>query len=65
MLEQNGYIYTIAGKGSYVANHTTQSIDHKKRVLLETSIIEEIELAKSLGYSKEDLKEMIEKIYSK
>lgn len=55
MLEQNGYIYTVAGKGSYVAKHTNETISEKKHDILETSLLDEITLAKSLGYSKEEL----------
>jgi len=65
ILEQNGYIYTIAGKGSYVAKHTEKMISEKKYDIIETSISEQIILAKSLGYSKEVLIEMIHKIFSK
>jgi len=65
MLEQNGYIYTIPGKGSYVAIHTNKTINEKKQDILKTSLSSEITLAKSLGYSKDDLLQLIEQIFSK
>jgi len=65
MLEQSGYIYTVAGKGSYVAKHTNETIKDKKHEILESSLSEQITLAKSLGYSKEELIKIIEEIFSK
>lgn len=65
MLEQQNYIYTVSGKGSYVAKHTDKSIDEKKHKIIEQSLYEEIELAKSLGYSKEDVLTLIDKIFNK
>ncbi len=65
MLEQNGYIYTVAGKGSYVSEHTNKSIDHKKHEILKTSLEEQVTLAKSLGYSKEELIKIIDDIFNK
>lgn len=65
MLEQHGYIYTVAGKGSYVAKHTNKTINEKKHDILETSLSEQITLAKSLGYSKEELIKIIDEIFKK
>ncbi|MGD9910129.1 MAG: GntR family transcriptional regulator [Candidatus Izemoplasmatales bacterium] len=65
MLEQNGYIYTIAGKGSYVAKHTKVSISEKKHDILKTSLSTEISLAKSLGYTKEEIISLIDEIFAK
>ncbi len=65
MLEQNGYIYTIAGKGSYVATHTEKLIKNKKKDILKASLVDDVKLAKSLGFSQEELKNMIDDIYKK
>lgn len=65
LLEQHGYIYTVAGKGSYVAKHTKDMIEDKKHELLKLSLKEQVDLAKSLGYTKESLIKMIEILYQK
>lgn len=65
MLEQNGYIYTVPGKGSYVAKHTFRSINEKKKEILQASLLNEINLVKSLGYSKDEIISLIEENFAK
>lgn len=62
-LETNGYINTVAGKGSYVAETSDKNLQKKKIALLEESITEIIDQSKKLNLSKEELEELIGKLY--
>lgn len=57
-LERDGYIYTVAGKGSYVAKKNTELIreEHLKRI--EECIREIQSLAKVCNLSGDDIIEM-------
>lgn len=57
-LERQGYIYTVKGKGSFVAENETMKEKRKKEVLVQVSEI--IDEAIRLGISDKDLKNMVE-----
>lgn len=57
-LERQGYIYTVKGKGSFVAENGTMKENRKKEVLLQVS--EMIDEAIRLGISDKDIKNMVE-----
>lgn len=63
LLERNGYIYTVKGKGSYVQKSTRASLDKKKIQTIRESLQEEITLYKSMGITKNELIDLIEKLY--
>ncbi len=63
LLEHNGYIYTIKGKGSYVKKNTKASLEKKKILTIKKSLEEDISLYKSMGISKEDLFDVITELY--
>lgn len=63
LLERNGYIYTIAGKGSYVQRNTKASLDKKKMLAVKKAVKENISLCKSIGVSKQILIELIDELY--
>lgn len=63
MLENDGYIYTIQGKGCFVKHQT--SIDERKLKIAENKVGELIELANDLSLSRNEIIELIEKKYSK
>ena len=65
LLEQNGYIYTIAGKGSYVQKNTKASLDKKKLLTIKKAVKENITLCKSIGISKQVLLDIVEELYDK
>ena len=63
LLERNGYIYTVAGKGSYVQKNTKASLDKKKMLTVKKAVKENISLCKSIGVSKQILIELIDELY--
>lgn len=60
-LERQGYIYTVKGKGSFVAENSEMKENKKREVLQKFS--EVLEEAVRLGISDEDLKKLIETQY--
>lgn len=62
-LEREGYIYTIPGKGSYVANLSEQSLEKKIGNLLYEELYNQMVYFKELGIQKSQLSELIQKIY--
>ena len=57
-LERQGYIYTVKGKGSFVAEISVMKEKRKKDLLIQVS--EVIDEAISLGISGEEIKNMVE-----
>lgn len=57
-LERQGYIYTVKGKGSFVAENSDMKENKKREVLQKLS--EVLEEAANLGITAEDLKQLIE-----
>lgn len=62
-LEQKGLIYTVAGKGCFVAEHGITTLDNKKFELAQTRLDVNIPYYKSLGISIDELIEMIKRKY--
>jgi len=57
-LERQGYIYTVKGKGSFVAENSVMKEKRKKDLLIQVS--EVIDEAFRLGISGEEIKNMVE-----
>ena len=57
-LERQGYIYTVKGKGSFVAENSVMKENKKKELLIRVS--EVIDEAIRLGISDEEIKKMLE-----
>ena len=57
-LERQGYIYTVKGKGSFVAENSVMKQKRKKDLLIQVS--EVIDEAIRLGISGEEIKNMVE-----
>ena len=57
-LERQGYIYSIKGKGSFVAENSVMKEKRKKDLLIQVS--EVIDEAIRLGISGEEIKNMVE-----
>lgn len=58
-LERSGYIYTLSGKGSYVAKRNTELIREEYLKEIEKHMERISELAKAVGLSRRDLVEML------
>ncbi len=54
-LEKDGLIYTMPGKGSFVARHDEHRLDESKKRLVEDKLKEAIEAAKTMGLTKSEL----------
>lgn len=62
-LEKEGFIYSIVGKGSFVAEQNEEVIREKKLSAIEEKLNEAIENSKELGISLQELKEWITLLY--
>jgi GntR family transcriptional regulator len=63
LLEEQGLIYTIQGKGSYVRGYTKDDLDELKLEKIKDSLKAVIESLKSYHVSKEKMIEIISSIY--
>lgn len=61
-LEEDGYIYTAAGKGCFVKSGAAQNSD-KKTELVKTRLKPAVDYARSLGIRKEELAELITNLF--
>ncbi len=59
-LEAHGFIYTMAGKGCFVADNNLEILREQRRRELETHLTAALELAKSCGLTRLDLKQMLD-----
>ena len=59
-LEAHGFIYTMAGKGCFVADNNLEILREQRRQELETHLTATLELAKSCGLTRQDLKQMLD-----
>jgi GntR family transcriptional regulator len=62
-LERGGFIYTMAGKGCFVAPLRPGDLSSKRDDMAYEKIKKDVEYYKSLGLSLSKLIEMIKKIY--
>ena len=57
-LEKDGFIYTVIGKGSYVAETNHELLREEQLKQIETLLIHAIETSRQSGVSKQELQEM-------
>lgn len=62
-LEREGFIVTVAGKGSYVATINKDMLRETKVKLIEEHIAEAVTEAKQIGFTYEELQEMLKLVY--
>lgn len=63
LLESQGLIYTVHGKGSYIKGHTQVDLDDKKMEVVKKVFIDAISSIKSYDLSKDKIIEIINDIY--
>jgi GntR family transcriptional regulator len=63
-LESKGFIHTMVGKGCFVAPLPTKELDRKRDGLVLDRLRKDLEYYRSLGLSKEDVVELVEKHYN-
>ncbi len=61
-LEKAGLIYTVPGRGSFVAAHERSILAASKRRLIEEKLQGAVEIAERLGVEKSELHAMLEKL---
>lgn len=59
-LEQEGYVYTVAGKGCFVAQRNTEFIREENLKKIDSLLQEALKLAKSCSLSSSELAELIQ-----
>lgn len=62
-LEKEGYIVTVAGKGSYVCSQNTQRLKEAALFEMESKLEEIILRAKKMGIEEKEFIEIIKSIY--
>ncbi len=62
-LEKEGFIDTVAGKGTFVAMHNKELLKEMKRKTIEDKMAEIVEESQKLGISYDELLEMLSIIY--
>ena len=63
-LENEGFIYTVPAKGSYVASLNKDFLYEDRIKKIEEKIDEAIKISKSIKLSKDDLIEILENLYT-
>lgn len=63
LLESNGLIYTVKGKGSYIKENTTNILNQKKTEMVKKVLEESLQLCKEYHVPKEDLLELVGELY--
>lgn len=58
-LEKEGFLVTVAGKGSYVASQNTELMKEQKLKMIEEKLNEIVEESKLLGFTFDDINQML------
>ena len=64
LLEQNDYIYTVVGKGSYVKKNTQSKLNKKKIEAVKQTLGETIQIARQMELTKEQLLQIVEELFN-
>ncbi len=64
-LKRAGFIESVVGRGTIIAPVSLERCLEEKRQEIEASLEESIKYAKSLGFSLQELQELLESIYEK
>ncbi len=62
-LERDGYIETVAGKGSFVAAQNKELLREKRLRVVEEKVADAIAASKTAGLNQQDLLEMFKLLY--
>ncbi|GIN57907.1 MULTISPECIES: GntR family transcriptional regulator [Bacillaceae] len=62
-LEKSGFIYSIVGKGSFVAEQNLEVIREKKLTVIEEQLSAVISNSREIGLSYEELQELLKLLY--
>lgn len=62
-LEKDGFIYTVVGKGSFVADANHELIREEQLKKIEEHLEQAVEIASQSNISKEEVAEMLQMLY--
>ncbi|WAA12459.1 GntR family transcriptional regulator [Fervidibacillus halotolerans] len=62
-LENDGFIYSIVGKGSFVSEQNKEMILERKMKVIEEQLMSAIQNSKEIGIELEELKELLTLLY--
>jgi GntR family transcriptional regulator len=62
-LEREGFIDTVGGKGCFVAMQNKELLREKKMKIVEEKLAEAVSESKILGFSLEELQQMLQLLY--
>lgn len=62
-LERAGLIYTMVGRGCFVAQIENDKLGEKRDTMAYDKLMREIEYYKSLGFTKKELLDMVERCF--
>lgn len=62
-LEKEGFIETVAGKGSYVASQNTELMKEQKLKMIEEKLNEIVDESKLLGFKFDDINQMLKILF--
>lgn len=62
-LEKNGFIYSIVGKGSFIAEQNMEMMKERKMKAIEEKLVIAIQNGKEMGMSLAELKEILTILY--
>ncbi len=61
-LEKEGMIYTLPGKGSFVAEHDEGGLEESKRRVVEEKLREALAAAENMGLTKSELNKIFKSV---
>ncbi len=61
-LEKDGLIYTMPGKGSFVAEHDESGLEESKRRVVEGKFREALDVARTMGLTKAELSKIFKSV---
>lgn len=64
-LERQGFIYSMVGRGCFVADLSTGALVSKRKELIKKKMLKDIEYYKELGLSLEDIIKSVKSLYGK
>lgn len=62
-LERDGFIYTMVGRGSFVAELTSCQLEDKRKTLINEKMAKDIAYYKEMGLSLKEILEAVNKLF--
>src|SRR5699024_12385066 len=62
-IEKDGFIYSIVGKGSYIAEQNLEVIGEKKLKVVEEQVMDVITNSREIGLSLDELQDLLKNVY--